>query len=78
MRAEGDHLADCGILNGSMLIVDRSLTPKRQDVVVAVVSGEFRLCRLEELAPEEETELWGVVAHVITSLRPLPGGEAAS
>lgn len=50
VRANGDSMTGAGIFNGDILIVDRSLNPKSQNVVVAVVDGEFtvkRLCMLD-------------------------------
>lgn len=41
VRAEGDSMIDAGILPGDVLVVDRSLTAKHDDIVVASVDGEF-------------------------------------
>jgi len=38
---EGDSMIDAGLLPGSKLIVDRSLTAKTGDMVLAYVSGGF-------------------------------------
>lgn len=46
VRANGDSMTGSGIFNGDILIVDRSLNPKNQNVVVAVVDGEFTVKRL--------------------------------
>ena len=46
VRANGDSMTGAGILNGDILIIDRSLTPKNQNVVIAVVNGEFTVKRL--------------------------------
>jgi DNA polymerase V len=39
--AEGSSMIDKEISSGDLLIVDRSLTPKNNDVVVAAVDGEL-------------------------------------
>ena len=39
-------MRDAGIFDGDLLIVDRSLTPKHGDVVVAFVDGERSVKRL--------------------------------
>ena len=39
-----------GIFAGDIVIVDRSLTPKHRDVVVAVLDGDFTLKYLQQLA----------------------------
>lgn len=41
VRVEGDSMIGAGIFSGDVLIVDRSLTAKHDDVVVAAVDGEF-------------------------------------
>lgn len=41
MRVDGDGLVSEGTDTGDILIVDRSLSPVNDDIVVAVVDGEF-------------------------------------
>ncbi len=41
VRVEGDSMIDAGILSGDVLVVDKSLTAKHDDIVVAAVDGEF-------------------------------------
>lgn len=45
-RAVGDSMRDCGIDHGDLLIIDKSLDPKDDDIVVAYVDGEFTLKRV--------------------------------
>ncbi len=48
IRVAGDSMQGAGIYDGDILIVDKSLTAKTRDVIVAVIDGEFlvkRLCR---------------------------------
>ena len=44
--AEGDSMQDLGILDGDLMIVDRSLTPRHDDVVVADMNGASTVKRL--------------------------------
>ncbi len=44
--AEGDSMIDLGILDGDLMIIDRSLTPRNDDVVVADMNGSFTVKRL--------------------------------
>ena len=44
--AEGDSMQDLGILDGDLMIIDRSLTPRHDDVVVAEMNGSFTVKRL--------------------------------
>lgn len=46
VRAAGTSMIRIGILDGSVLVVDRSLTPSPGDVVIAVVDGELTVKRL--------------------------------
>lgn len=47
MRVEGDSLKASGIRHGDMLIVDRSINASHGKIVVAVVSGELVVRRVE-------------------------------
>jgi len=44
MRAAGDAMADAGVGNGDVLLVDRAVTPAHGQLVIAKVDGEL-LCR---------------------------------
>lgn len=44
--AEGDSMQDMGILDGDLMVIDRSLTPRHDDVVVADMNGAFTVKRL--------------------------------
>lgn len=46
VRVSGNSMQGCGIDNGDLLIVDRSLSPRSGDIVVALIDGEFTLKRL--------------------------------
>lgn len=39
--ADGDDLASHGIRHGDLLVVDRALRAKDQDIVLAIIDGEF-------------------------------------
>lgn len=46
LRISGHSLTRAGIHDGDLAIVDRSLTPRHDDVVVAVLDGELSAKRL--------------------------------
>ena len=48
MRAAGDAMADAGISNGDVLLVDRAIKPGHGLVVIAVVEGELTCRRLHK------------------------------
>lgn len=41
VRVKGDSMIDAGILNGDVLVVDRSLDPSIGQIILAEVDGEF-------------------------------------
>ena len=81
-RAEGESMTGVGINDGDILIVDRGVTPTHGRVVVATISGDLTVKRLNlklnppQLDPEnaqfksitEEFTIWGVVTSSITEL----------
>ena len=42
-HVEGDSMRDAGILDGDIVVVDRSLTPKNGDFIVAYIDSEYTL-----------------------------------
>lgn len=46
IRASGESMQKAGISSGDLLIVDRSLTPKSGDIVIAAINGELTVKRL--------------------------------
>ncbi|RUS95847.1 umuD protein [Chroococcidiopsis cubana SAG 39.79] len=46
VRASGDSMQGVGIYSGDLLVVDRSLEPKDNDIIIAVVNGELTVKRL--------------------------------
>lgn len=46
VRVQGDSMIGAGINSGDLLVVDRSLKPSNNSVIVAIVSGEFTVKRL--------------------------------
>jgi DNA polymerase V len=47
VRAAGQSMRDAGILAGDLLVVDRSLTPKDNSIVIAIVDNELTVKRLK-------------------------------
>ena len=40
---DGDSMRDAGILDGDLVVVDRSLTPRNGDFIVAYIDGEYTI-----------------------------------
>lgn len=47
VRARGDSMVNAGILDGDILVVDRSLTPTTGRIVVAALDGDLTVKELE-------------------------------
>lgn len=45
-RVQGDSMTNIGIYTGDTLIVDRSITPEHNHIVLAIVDEEFTIKRL--------------------------------
>lgn len=61
VRASGDSMRGAGIRSGDILVVDRSLEPGNNSVVIAVINGELTVKRIMKsreklfLIPENES-----------------------
>jgi DNA polymerase V len=49
LRASGDSMIKAGILDGDLLVVDRSITPGNGSVVIAAVEGELTVKYLAKM-----------------------------
>ncbi len=46
VRARGDSMIEAGIFDGDILIIDKSLTPPNNSIVLACIDGEFLVKRI--------------------------------
>ncbi|MEO1432488.1 MAG: translesion error-prone DNA polymerase V autoproteolytic subunit [Cyanobacteria bacterium J06633_8] len=46
MRMTGDAMADAGIYDNDLLIVDRSIEPQHNSIIIAVLNGELTVKKL--------------------------------
>jgi DNA polymerase V len=49
-RVQGNAMIDAGIFDGDVLIVDRSIEPKHNDIVLVTLNNEFIVKRLYQRA----------------------------
>ncbi|MCK5017679.1 MAG: repressor LexA [Candidatus Peribacteraceae bacterium] len=47
LRVRGDSMIDAGIFQGDLVVVQRGKEPRPEDIVVAVLDGEFTLKKLK-------------------------------
>jgi DNA polymerase V len=45
-RVQGDSMRDAGIVDGDKVVVDRSIDPQHNQIVIAVIDGEYTIKRL--------------------------------
>lgn len=85
LKVTGDSMSGAGILAGDMVLVDRALTPKNGDVVIAEVDGEWTMKyfqrqagvvilspanpKYQPIKPKSELKIGGVVTAVIRRYR---------
>jgi len=85
LRVSGDSMTGAGIYADDLLIVDRSLKAKNNDIVIAVLYGDLTVKSLikkgerwllhaenpnyPDLELPEDAEIWGVVTNAIRGFR---------
>ena len=47
VKVQGTSMENAGILDGDILVVDRSLEPSSGKIVIGVIDGEFTVKRIE-------------------------------
>ena len=84
VRVKGDSMIDAGILEGDLVVIEKSAAAKRGDIVIAIVDGQFTLKRLElekgafvlqpenpaypVIRPEGTLEIFGVMVGLVRKL----------
>ena len=48
VKAIGDSMVHAGIKSSDVMVIDRALTPKNNDIILAVVDGEFTVKRIKK------------------------------
>ncbi len=65
-RAVSDSMADAGVDEGDILVIDRAIEPSDGDLAVCFVDGEFALRRIDSsLQGFSSFSVWGVVTYTI-------------
>jgi repressor LexA len=84
VRVKGDSMTDAGILDGDLVVAEKSVSAKRGDIVVAIVDSQFTLKRLDVergrfvlkpenkaypvIRPEGTLEIFGVMVGLVRKL----------
>ena len=53
-RVKGVSMVDAGIFPKDILVIDKSLEPKNEDIVICYIEGEFTLKRIRK----DKTGIW--------------------
>lgn len=83
VKVEGDSMLDASIQPGDLLVVDRAVQPRHNQIVIAIVEGEYTVKRLSrkpvlrlvsanKAHPTEihqPFEVWGTVLWVVHKAR---------
>lgn len=48
-RVRGHDYEEFGIYDGDILVIDRSLAPRHNSIVMMAMDGEFKICRVQEI-----------------------------
>ncbi|HEA21853.1 hypothetical protein LCGC14_1290500 [marine sediment metagenome] len=67
IRVSDDAFQDFEILENDVLIIDKSLVPKNNQIVMAIEDDTFQVVRIDE-RNTSQIILWGVITHIIKSV----------
>lgn len=62
-RIRGSSHEAAGIFDGDLALIDRAISPRSSDLVIAWQSDSFHLCSLSQLP--EGIEPWGTITSII-------------
>ena len=65
VRIDGDALSHHNILHNDVLLIDRSLKPRKNALALVVVDGEFRVTRIPEVIADDTIVVWGLISYII-------------
>ncbi len=67
MRVADTNYEEYGISEKDVLIVDKAITPKQNQLAFVTTEGKFEVQRME-VDCKEEIEIWGTVTYIIKSV----------
>ncbi|WP_142784255.1 S24 family peptidase [Changchengzhania lutea] len=68
VRAVDDSFNAFDIYKNDVLIIDKSLTPKHNQLVIAIRDDAFKIIRIVAEATTE-LQIWGVITYIIKSVK---------
>lgn len=67
VRVKDDSYLEYGIDEKDVLIIDKSLIPKKNQLAVVILDGSFKVIRLGN-ENYETLEIWGTITYIIKSV----------
>ena len=67
IRVIGDSFTDFNIYENDVLIIDKALIPKNNQLAIVIQDDEFKIMKIEKQHPTE-IQLWGVITYIIKSV----------
>jgi len=67
VRVVGNSFEKLNIKENDILIVDKSLTPRQDQLALVIQDGEFNVIKTKT-SLKTETQLWGVITYIIKSV----------
>jgi DNA polymerase V len=67
IRVVDDAFKEHNVLTNDVLIVDKSLSPKNNQLVLATIEDSFRIVKIEK-DYDTELNIWGVITFIIKSV----------
>ena len=65
VRVGSDRWSEFNILKNDVLLIDRSLTPNFDDLLLVVQESDFKVVRMAFDRKQEAFTLWGVITYII-------------
>ena len=62
VRIQGDEWRQFNILDNDVLLIDRSIIPKNNDLALVVINGAFQIIKV---TTQSSFTLWGVITYII-------------
>ncbi|MFC7357462.1 S24 family peptidase [Jejudonia soesokkakensis] len=69
IRVDDNAWADYNILKNDVLIIDRAIRSRFNDLALVVQEGEFKILRIPFDKEQETFTLWGVISYIIHAVR---------
>lgn len=67
MRVANANYKEHGIAEKDVLIIDKSILPKQNQLACVTTEGKFEVRRIEADS-EEELQIWGTITYIIKSV----------